>query len=710
MRISCLLAVCLFLSSGGARAAEPVDYRRDIKPILAEKCYACHSSLKQNAKLRLETAELMRTGGKNGPAIVPGKPAESILFARVTGADGNSRMPPKGEGEHLTASQIALFRAWIEQGAKAPDEPIPPDPKLHWAFVPPTRPALPDVKNTAWGKHPIDRFLTVGHEKHGLTPEVPAERHILLRRVYLDLIGLPPTRDEMRAFLNDKADDAYEGVVDQLLNSPRYGERWGRHWMDIWRYSDWSGEFDNQVRGSPRHTWRWRDWIVESVNQDKGYDRMILEMLAGDEVAPDDANIIRATGFLARNFYRFNRNTWLDDTVEHTAKAFLGLTFGCAKCHDHKFDPVAQEDYYRLRAVFEPHQVRTDPVGGEKNLEKDGLVRVFDKDLTMPTYLFHRGDEKQPVKEKPLTPGVPEVLGGKYDVQPIQFKVNEGMEPASSTGRRLSLAKWLTDRQQPLTARVAVNHMWLRHFSAPLVDNVFDFGLRAEKPPQAALLDWLAVEFMESGWSMKKLHRLMMTSAAYRMKVADQGCSEANRKADRDNRYWWHMNDRRLEAEAIRDSILHLAGNLDTKMGGPEIPLTEGDTSRRRGIYFRHAHERQTQFLSAFDGASALECYRRNITVVPQQALALFNSPLPREQARLLAAQLEKETANSPESDKAFINVAFEGVLSRPPSSAEMERCQRFLVEQAKIVADPKRARENLVHSLFNHSDFITIR
>src|SRR5262249_54958315 len=249
-------------------------------------------------------------------------------------------------------------------------------------------------------------------------------KHVLLRRIYLDLIGLPPTREELHAFLADESPDAYEKVVDRLLSSPQYGERWGRHWMDVWRYADWAG-YGAEVRDSQKHIWRWRDWIIESLNQDKGYARMVQEMLAGDELEPTNPDVLRATGFLARNWYKFNRNVWLDNTVEHTAKAFLGVTLNCARCHDHMFDPISQKEYYSFRAFFEPHDVRTDRLPGQPDLSKDGIPRAFDAQLTTPTFLFVRGNEANPDKTTALTPGVPAALGGRpLDVKPVPLPLS----------------------------------------------------------------------------------------------------------------------------------------------------------------------------------------------------------------------------------------------------------------------------------------------
>ena len=374
---ACLATPCV--AGEGASPGAGVDYLRDVKPVLSKRCYVCHGALKQNAGLRLDTAASIRKGGDGGPAVEPGKSDESLLVEAISGREG-WKMPPEGEGTALSTEEIKAVETWIEQGAVAPaDERPMADPRKHWSFRPPVRPARAAAFRRAGrlGPQPGRRVPRRRHEQRGLDPAPPAAPGVLIRRVYLDLIGLVPTPEEVRAFVADPSDRAYEEIVDRLLASPQYGERWGRHWMDVWRYSDWDG-YGAEVRESQPHIWRWRDWIVESLNADKGYDRMVVEMLAADEAAPDDPAALRATGFLVRNWYKFNRNVWLDDTVEHTSKAFLGLTLNCAKCHDHKYDPIAQTEYYRFRAFFEPHTTRTDPVPGQPDTAKDGLVRVYD--------------------------------------------------------------------------------------------------------------------------------------------------------------------------------------------------------------------------------------------------------------------------------------------------------------------------------------------
>ncbi len=751
------------------------------------------------------------------------------------------------------------------------------------------RPDVPAVKNTAWVRNPIDAFVAAEHEERGLKPRPEATKAVLLRRVYFDLIGLPPTPDELHAFLNDASPDAYEKVVDHLLASPRYGERWGRHWMDVWRYSDWAG-WGQQVRDSQPHIWHWRDWIIESLNADKGYDRMVLEMLAADELAPEDTNALRATGYLVRNYKLLSREKWMQDTVEHTSLAFLGVTLGCARCHDHMYDPVLQKEYYRVRAIFEPHQVRTDRLPGEPDVKKDGLPRVYDANLTVPTYLFIRGDDRTPDKT-PLPPGVPESLGGAFSPEPVTLpraayapdrrdfvlketlaasadavtkakqaltaaraetekvtaqatrrhplaaavavvsahktfealalaeldtslaeakhealtlvlrveeleeagkkdspewkqaatetlrkqraaallqarrnlaaanqggragakdakkvltdatnalakaeadsKLPDGTAykprelpayPRTSTGRRLALARWIVNRDNPLAARVAVNHIWLRHFGQAIVPSVFDFGRNGRPPSHPALLDWLAVEFMDNGWSMKKLHRLVLTSNTYRLASTPD---DADLAIDRDNRYLWRMSSRRVEAEVVRDCIFYVAGKLDLTTGGPDLDHKQGLTVPRRSLYFRHAAEKEMEFLKLFDGASVTECYQRKESVLPQQALALSNSELTLRHARTLARALHETNKD----DGSFVTAAFERVLARAPTAEEKEVCAEFLKEQTKRhdadkappappdkegrvpAADPAlRARENLVHTLLNHNDFVTVR
>ncbi|HYH64498.1 MAG TPA: PSD1 and planctomycete cytochrome C domain-containing protein [Urbifossiella sp.] len=839
---------CLAACRGGTAA--PVDYAREVKPLLRERCYACHGALKQKGKLRLDTVALMTAGGRSGPAVKAGDPAGSPLVARVCDPDDAARMPP--EGKRLTPEQVTTLKTWVAEGAKGPAGERPEeDPAKHWAFQPVKRPAVPAPGN------PVDAFLAAERRKRGLDPLPEADRATLLRRVTFDLVGLPPSPEEVRAFLADPAPDAYERVVDRLLASPQYGERWGRRWLDVWRYSDWYGRRSvPDVLNSYGQVWRWRDWTVRALNADRGYDEMVRLMLAADELAPgDDAEAV-ATGFLVRNFFRWNYNNWMRDNVEHTAKAFLGLTLNCCHCHDHKYDPVTKEEYFRFRAVFEPLEVRHDRWPGEADPGvypkysygaaykpiTSGLVRVAEDRPEAKTHFYTGGDERNVATDRdPVAPGVPAALGGVFQVEPVALPaaawysgskafvrreerekrelalaaagaalatggdlrtgeaawtaagsdlaalvarvaaddvVHLGAEgdpkaateaagraerrhaadaarlallraetalaakagkdaaaekgvadarakldaavkaldapvtgytplthvyPAkTSSGRRAALARWITSRDNPLTARVAANHVWAGHFGRPLVETTNNFGRSGSPPSHPELLDWLAAELADNGWKMKPLHRLIVTSRAYRMSSAGAGMPAA--AADPDNVFLWKLPTLRLEAEAVRDGLLAAAGELDLTAGGPEIPQGQGLTSRRRSLYLAHHGEARTEFLDLFDAANPCDGYRRTTSVLPQQALALTNSELALRTSRALAAKLP--------ADEAFVRAAFERVLGRPPHADEAAAAAAFLARQRALPAADAaaRARANLVLALFNHTDFVTIR
>ena len=820
--------------------AAPSAYEKEIKPVLKERCYACHGALKQKAGLRVDTVAFI----KEANVIASGDPEKSELVLRIRSNDEEERMPP--EGHALTQVEVKAITDWITAGALAPEGERPEDDPLeHWAFQKIERPDIPKVDGIS---HPVDALLAAKQKDRGIIPVAAVDRKLAIRRLYLDLIGLPPTRGQL------EDNRPWEAIVDELLASPQHGERWARHWMDVWRYSDWYG-LGAQLRYSQRHLWHWRDWIVESLNENAGYDSMVRAMLAGDELFPDNPDQVRATGFLARNYFLFNRTTWLDNTIEHTGKAFLGLTINCAKCHDHKYDPISAVDYYRFRAIFEPHQVRLDPLPGDADLDKNGLPRVFDDNLEAVTYVHQRGDEKKPDKETKIDPQVPEFLsafaspikkiilplpayapGSRKWVQEAQLeaakkrvekataelakaettteeaasqmdlaklkleaaraeqksveatiaadqfrfanpgKSNEelfrtaaktqvaavlarskverlgtdakkkkaareakkkaeerlaqldkgkveydslrvtrkaletpahkftdypSIFPDESTGRRTMLANWIVSPENPLTARVAVNHVWMRHFGVPLVDSVFDFGRQAKEPEQLALLDFLAVEFMESGWSFRHLHRLIVTSEAWRRDSSTAKVDSRTREADPENRFYWRMNPRRMEAQVVRDSLLHLSGELDLTMGGSSVD-PDGET-KRRSIYFNHSPEKRSLFLSTFDDADLLQCYRRSESVVPQQALALSNSELAFKAAGRIAGKWGAEKDSS-----ALINELFLQILGRSPDEEEIGECVAFLSNFPS--GQGQRARSQLVHALLNHNDFVTIR
>ena len=889
--VATILIVCGSFSFVRAAEADG-DYARDIQPILKERCYACHGALKQKGGLRVDSVGGLLKDGDSGPAVVANKPADSPILDRIADPDAATRMPP--EGPALTPKQIASVKAWIERGAKAPANDAPEeDPRNHWAFQQPVRPKVVGTLN------PIDALLNGERVKRGLTAAEPTDKATLLRRVYLDLTGLPPTLEEQRAFQIDTAPEAYERVVDRLLATPQYGERYGRHWMDVWRYSDWYGRRSApDVLNSYGQIWRWRDWIIRELNGDRGYDSMVRSMLAADEMTPtDDANLV-ATGFVVRNFYRWNYNNWMRDSVEHTSKAFLGLTFNCCHCHDHKYDPISQEDYFRFRAIFEPLEIRHDRWPGEADPGvypkynytaayppiKSGMVRAYDEKPDALTHFYTGGDERNKVKDKPpIPPGVPKsIVGPKFDLKAIdlppeawypglksfvrkeeldkrtaairaadaalkaatdatiqavtatgipdaklfgalpamvmamppirvaraataetllkvahakrrtaqtdlvqlqariaaddvihlgvkgdvkavsitanlaerehrlslalvaQAQATETNAPTAasnalaasrdlflppatayvpispqysktSSGRRAALANWITSPENPLTARVAANHIWTWHFGRPIVATPSNFGRNGKKPTHPELLDWLATELVRTGWKMKSIHRTIVTSQAYRMRSS--GGVPANAKIDPDNVFLWQFPTLRVEAEVVRDSLLHVAGDLDVAIGGPELPQDQGLTSRRRSLYFSHHGEARMEFLELFDVANPCDAYVRSTSILPQQALAMSNSDLALRQSRILSAKLWKATEAEKDREAAFVAMAFERVLSRPAKYAERKAATAFLARQrklfveSKLAADPhERSRENLIHALFNHSDFVTVR
>ncbi len=769
---------------------------------------------------------------------------------------GDAKDLPDAEEKSLLVERSARFAQYLERYPWRPFEKV-------------KRPQVPEVKaeHRQWVRNEIDAFLLAEQEVRGLNPRGEAPRPVWLRRVHLDLTGLAPTADEVRDFVADQDVNAYEKVVDRLLQSSAYGERWGRHWMDIWRYADWGG-YKKAVRFSQPHIWRWRDWIVEAMNEDKSYDRMIVEMLAADEAAPEDEEALRATGYLVRNYHGGSRDVWLDNVVSHTSQAFLGVSMGCVRCHDHKYDPIPQEAYYEMRAIFEPYHVRTDRVPGELDVKKMGMPRVFDKTVAAKTYLLARGDERFPVKDKVMLPGVPKALGGQYkaevvklsrlayqpakrdfvkkgmmaaeqdevakaktalvkvkntkpldpvklkaaelvllaaqskqgalvalfDVESMEdkgkkgsaewkkvaaaaakiqqdvvlteaqaklalgesekmvaanrmnkaksgkdsksmasatkamkaagkkiadarkallaaekmskkpvtekYKAREGLSyPATSTGRRLAFAKWLGSEANPLTARVAMNHIWLRHFGQAIVPTVAEFGANGREPTHPALLDWLAAEFMSRDWSMKAMHRLIVTSAAYRMSSTSE---ENNYAIDPDNIYLWRMPSRRMEGEIIRDNLLWIAGRMDPVMGGPDIDHTTAQESRRRSIYMRHGREKLVEFVQIFDGPKVSECYMREESVQPHQALAMANSKLTNLAAKSVSQRLSGQSGDDPE---VFIEQAYLTVLGKAPKAEEKKLCLVFLES-----GDIERKKERLVAVLLNHNDFVTVR
>ena len=637
-----------------ALPAMAVDYVKDIKPLLKERCISCHGTVKQKGDLRLDAGTLIQ------------KDVHHELLERIASTEEDERMPP--EGKRLSAEQIELLRQWIADGAPFPkDEVIPKKPSEHWSFQPVLRQPLPASAFT----HPIDAFV-FGQRK--ASPQ--ASPSALLRRVHLDLTGLPPTIQEQERFA--KSGDL-NAVIDDLLTRPEYGERWARHWLDVVRYADSNGY---ERDAEKPFVWRYRDYVIESLNQDKPFDRFVLEQLAGDELPDRSLSSVIATGFLRLGHWddepadpAADRYDQLDDIVSTTGQAFLGLTIGCARCHDHKFEPLATRDYYSLVAVFNPLQR---PAKGrtELTVPVDGseVYAWREPSAKAPeTYVLVRGS---PTRFGDLVePAVPAIL---VKQQP-QFQSGE-----KTTQRRLGLAQWIASTQNPLTARVIVNRVWQQHFGQGLVTTANDFGLMGAAPSQLELLDWLSHWFMhDAGWSLKKLHRLILTSKAWQMSKSSDSL----------------MRYRRLEVEAIRDSMLAVSGQLNPKRFGPAmkpgIPKAalEANTDKekvwqssdereasRRSIYAFIKRGLVIPMLETLDLADTVSsCPQRQVTTVAPQALSLFNGEFVNQQAQHFAARLKQEAGSDPEKQ---ITLAWKLALCREPSRDELAKMRTFLQDQ----------------------------
>ena len=656
-----------------------VDYLKDIKPLLKERCLSCHGTMKQKGDLRLDAGALVMKGGKH-VVITPGKSSDSELLKRVISQDKDERMPP--EGERLTAEQVALLHQWIDAGAPFPaDEVIPKKPSEHWAFQPVKRPAVPKSKHP----HPIDAF--VFGQKEAPPAAAPGA---LLRRVYLDVIGLPPALDDQGRFSSDKS-DAFTGIVDNLLSRPEFGERWARHWLDVVRYADSNGY---ERDAEKPFVWRYRDYVIEALNEDKPFDRFIVEQIAGDELPDQSLESHIATGFLRLGHWddepadpTADRYDQLDDIVSTTGQAFLGLTIGCARCHDHKFEPLSQRDYYSLVAVFNPLQR---PAKGRTEL----TVKVGDTDV----YTWKQREGTIPATHV-LLRGSPTRLG-------------DAVEPASpaivsqplAQKSRLGLAQWIASANNPLTARVIVNRVWQQHFGTGLVSTANDFGLMGAAPSHPELLDWLAHWFVnDAKWSLKKLHRLILTSRAWQEATSKEQGAPSMEKGTRAEPHAPSSMPpapcfayRRLEVEAIRDSMLAVSGQLNPKRFGPAmrpaIPAAalEANTDKdkiwkasdeheasRRSIYTFIKRGLVVPMLETLDLADTVSsCPQRQVTTVAPQALTLFNGDFVNAQARHFAARLKRQAGDDAEKQ---ITLAWRLALCREPRASELAQMKSFL-------------------------------
>jgi hypothetical protein len=759
------------------RAAEPTPaqagfFENKVRPILAENCFRCHSAAQGKSKgnLTLDSQAGALKGGDTGPAVVPGKPAESLLIKAIRHEE--PKMPPKSK---LTDEQIAILTEWVKSGALWPGSKAVRTPgkitdadRQWWAFQPMQTVPPPPVDNADWSANPIDRFIYHRIRAEGLRPAPVADRATLFRRLSFDLHGLPPTPEEVAGFVADPSPTAYERQVDRLLDSPRYGERWARLWLDLVRYAESDGFRIDDFRSE---AWRYRDYVIRALNSDKPYNRFIREQLAGDELWPDDPDALTATGYLRHWIYEYNqrdvRTQWdniLNDLTDVTGEVFLGLGFGCARCHDHKFDPILQKDYYRLQAFFAgvlpredvplatPEQIaehrtklaRWEAATAELRQEIDQIeapyrakaaqaaIDKFPPDIQAMIrkpvaereplehqlaelayrqvhYEFARlegklkDDDKQrlvalrkkltefnALKPAPLSMGLtvtevgptaPPTFVPKKKLPAVEpgyltlFDEKPAAVPQAigrTTGRRTELARWITRPDNPLTARVIVNRVWQGHFGRGLVATASDYGRLGEQPTHPELLDWLARDFVQNGWSLKKLHRLIVTSAAYRQTATHPAAPEALKK-DPDNRLLWKMPTRRLDAEQIRDTILWATGELDPTAGGPGT----APANPRRSIYTTVLRNSRDALLDVFDAPEGFtSTAERNVTTTATQALLMFNSPYMLQRAKALAERIQTgKYADDRERIDALCRLTF----GRLPTEKERRRLLAFV-------------------------------
>jgi hypothetical protein len=818
--------IFVFLLLTAFCASLRADISDDARIVFAKNCTVCHGESVKQSDLDLRTQESILRGGMTGSAVTPGNVDDSLVWHMVSG--DSPAMPPGGK---LQSAELETVRKWIAEGApawsaaehadgpatsdlaKLEERPILPEEKARWAFQPPKKAAVP-----AGAENPIDAFLNKALAEKGLAAGQKADRRTLIRRAYLDLTGLPPTPRQVQAFVDDKDPRAWENLIDALLASPHYGERWGRHWLDLAHYAD-SGGYERDFDWPTM--WRYRDYVIQAFNEDKPYDVFVREQLAGDEVDPDNPDAHIATGFLRMvldNNIKDERTRMdeLDDNVATTSLTFLGMTVGCARCHNHKFDPIPQKDYYQMQAVFFPSKGVDYPlVSAEevaqydaaqkaiddqqaplreelRNLEASYRQQIFDERLDeLPGYyrvawetpeeernegqklnaiqvdalirqiqrpdviarltdaertrhaeltkkmddLDEQRPEKYPsaraiAEEGPvpepshfLHRGNPGSKGSVMDAgvltvaawQPVNFSPAPADAPSSH--RRRQFADWIASRDNPLTARVMVNRIWQHHFGEGIVRSTSNFGITGEPPDHPQLLDWLAVDFMDRGWSIKQMHRLMMASDAYQRSSDD---IEANLTVDADNRGLWRMPRQRLEAEAIRDQILAVAGTLDATVGGPAVKpfidpsLWQSSTDRvwggneigdpdslRRSVYVFSKRSIRYPMFEAFDQPDmATSCARRNTSTVAPQALLMMNNAELFSQAKAFSKRLEREAGSNAEDQ---VELAFELALSRPPRDSEKARSVEFVEASDTGLID-------LCQTLFNLNEFVYLQ
>jgi hypothetical protein len=668
---------------GAGPSREQVEFfETKVRPVLVARCYKCHSpqSAKARGGLRLDSRDGLRQGGDSGPTLVPGDPAASLLLKALR--HEGPKMPPDGK---LPDRVIADFETWVRRGAADPRAGEPATPakptgveawKRPWAFQPPRAHSPPPVQNAAWPRKKIDHFLLPRLEQAGLGPSPPADRRTWARRVSFDLIGLPPAPEEVEAFVVDRAAGAEERLVERLLASPHYGERWARLWLDVARFA----EDQAHIVGSDRslfypNAFLYRDWVIRALNADLPYDRFVRLQLAADLIEPNDPSNRAALGFLGLGPKYFDRKSpevmadeW-EDRVDTVGRGLLGLTVACARCHDHKFDPIPTEDYYALAGVFAGTRMFNQPLPG-KPMGKDG-------EATQTSHALHIVREGNPTD---LNVAIRGDLGNKGPLVRRHFlrALSAGEpKPFRQGSGRLELAEAIASPANPLTARVIVNRVWAQHFGRPLVGTPSNFGALGEPPTHPELLDDLAVRFMAAGWSLKWLQREIVLSAAYRQ---SSGPDARGRRADPDNRLLGRMSRRRLSVEAWRDALLVATGTLDRTVGGPSMNPQDPE-ERRRTVYIAVSRLEPNRMLALFDFPDAnAHADRRLETTTPLQKLFVLNSPFMLAQAERLAKRLRTEVPSEDEvSDRRRIDRAYRLLYGRPAAAEEVRLGLAFL-------------------------------
>jgi hypothetical protein len=721
MRFRLLLRLCLLVAiatlhssvSGRARGAsgeavpartaftadQVTFFEKQVQPILAARCFKCHGDgPKIKGGLRLTSREAVLRGGDLGPAVTLDKPRESRVLQAIRYEE--IEMPPAGK---LPAAEIEILTRWVEQGlpwtagakggepAAAVASAPAAKPIAHpWTFKPVKRPAVPPVVRPEWCRTPVDAFVLARLEAEGLRPAPEADRTTLIRRLTYDLTGLPPTPDEIDAFVADGARDAYERLVDRLLESPHYGEKWGRHWLDLVRYAETNGYERDSAKP---FAWRYRDYVIDAFNHDLPFDQFIREQLAGDEIDRTAAAPMIATGFYRLGIWDDEpadapqaRYDGLDGIISTTGQVFLGMTINCARCHDHKVDPISQKDYYRLLAFF---QDIVDPNG--KNLKKvsDGKgatveVMCVAERGKRDTHVLMRGNPN--LEGDKVEPGIPEILGAGAPTF------------VNGPGKRRALADWLADRHNPRTGRVLANRIWQYHFGRGIVPTPNDFGGLGEAATHPELLDWLASELTDGGWRLKRMHRLIVLSSTYRMAST---ASKHELAADPANKWFWRYPMRRLTAEEVRDSILAASGELSLEARGPSVcppipkevlagqsvpgqgwTVSAREKAARRSVYVHVKRSLLVPIMATHDAADTdFSCPVRYTTTVPTQALGLLNGSFANEQASRFAERLERE---APGDRTAQIRRAIRLTTGRPASEEEVRADLDFVSRLAK--------------------------